>query len=214
MLIVGNAAGTAARAYRELRPDVHIDGVELDGAVTEVGRKYFDLRDDNLDVHTADGRPYLAHAGDKRWDVMLVDAYRQPYIPFYLTTREFFSLAKDHLAPGGVLAINVGSTPGDTRIQQAVSATMRDVFCSVARARVVTYNEVIVATPECVDADELRQRLAADPLATSEDLSATFGHFADRLRMVDEDPDRVLTDDRAPVEWMTDRMIVGAADGE
>ena len=221
MLVIGSAAGTAKRAYRELRPNVDMTSVELDTDVTEVGREYFELEGD---VEAADGRPFLDRT-DEQWDVIHVDAYRQPYIPFYLTTREFFELADERLADGGVFSINVGSTPDDPRINEAVAATMRDVFPFVARYRAEHYNEVIVAVDDPdVTLDELRERLDGVAAATSSPLlggatgdasnsllAQLTADFAAGMVEVDPDPDRVLTDDRAPVEWMTDRMIFGEA---
>ncbi|MCW2950171.1 MAG: Spermine synthase, partial [Thermoleophilia bacterium] len=120
MLMIGNAAGTVPRGYRMVHPEIRVDGVELDPLVTAAGNRYFDMAGANLHVTEADGRPFLRAAGNARYDVILIDAYRQPYIPFYLATREFFALAKRHLTRGGVLAINIGSAPTDRRIDRAV----------------------------------------------------------------------------------------------
>ena len=65
----------------------------------------------NLTVHDADARPFLRRT-DERYDLIIVDAYHQPYVPFYLATREFFRLARERLAPGGIVALNVASVPG------------------------------------------------------------------------------------------------------
>ena len=64
--------------------------MELDGELTTIGHKYFDLRGPNLHLYTADARPWLA-AQHARYDAIFLDAYRQPYIPFYLLTKEFFA---------------------------------------------------------------------------------------------------------------------------
>ena len=58
--ILGNAGGTTARAFGVYYPAARIDGVEIDPAVSAVGRRYFGL-DDNprLTVVTADARPFL-----------------------------------------------------------------------------------------------------------------------------------------------------------
>ena len=214
MLVIGDAAGTSRRALRELRPQLDVEGVELDPEVTAVGRRWFDLRGS---VHAGDGRPFLAHAAGQRWDVIHVDAYRQPYIPFYLATREFFELARRRLEPGGVLSINVGSAPSDPRINEAVAASMRAVFPFVARYRAETYNEVIVAVDDpATTIASLAARIRAGELrgadrAQQARLHQLFEGFAGGMRQVQADPDRVLTDDRAPVEWMTDRMILGEA---
>ena len=66
----------------------------------------------NLTVYDADARPFLRRT-DERYDLIIVDAYHQPYVPFYLATREFFRLARERLAPGGIVALNVASVPGD-----------------------------------------------------------------------------------------------------
>ena len=73
--------------------------------------------DDNprLTVHDVDARPFL-RSTDTRYDLIVVDAYRQPYVPFYLATREFFRLVRDHLAPGGIVALNVAAVPDDKRL--------------------------------------------------------------------------------------------------
>ena len=63
-------------------------------------------------MHDADARPFLRRT-DERYDLIVVDAYHQPYVPFYLATREFFRLARERLAPGGILALNVATVPGD-----------------------------------------------------------------------------------------------------
>ena len=111
MLVIGNAGGTVARAFGELYPDVEIDGVEIDPEVSDAARRYMGLEDNpRLNVITADGRPFL-ELTDETYDLIVVDAYHQPYIPFYLATREFFDAVRDHLRPGGVIALNVGERP-------------------------------------------------------------------------------------------------------
>jgi spermidine synthase len=204
MLVIGNAGGTTARAFGELYPDVRIDGVEIDPKVTEVGRRYFGL-DDNPRLHviTADGRPYLAST-DKRYDIIAIDAYHQPYIPFYLATEEFFELVRDHLNPGGAVALNVATVPGDERLSDALGTTMLTEFPSVFRWRALEFNQLLLAFPKPVTEQDLERRVggispAADPLVAP---------FRARLSPMTNTGDP-LTDDRAPVEWLTDNMILG-----
>ncbi len=214
MLVIGNAGGTAAREFATYRPNVHIDGVELDPAVSNAGRRFFGMRASersNLTVTHADGRPFLAHAGTKRWDVIHIDAFRQPYIPFYLTTHEFFALVRSHLAPGGVVSINVGTVPDDDRINVAIASTMRSVFPTVIRWPVARNNEVEVATMRSMHAREVEQRLRGSDLAVRPELARVFGAAASAFEPILPQPDKVLTDDHAPVEWMTDQMIIEEA---
>ncbi len=121
--ILGNAAGTTARAYGHFFPGTRVDGVEIDGELSEVGRRLFDLRGDDIHLHTADARPYLRRTG-RRFDLIVVDAYRQPYIPFYLATREFFALARERLTGRGMLVINIGHPEGSDELEKVLSATM------------------------------------------------------------------------------------------
>jgi spermidine synthase len=203
MLVIGNAGGTIARAFGELYPRVAVDGVEIDARVSEAGRRYLGLGDNpRLEVITADGRPFL-ELTDRRYDVIVVDAYHQPYIPFYLATEEFFSLARRHLEPGGVLALNVAAVPGDERLSRAIGSTVLAAFPDAWRWKPLRFNELLLAFDRPVARDRLVERAAAAPAAVSP-LVPLFGAGLERVRATE----RPLTDDRAPVEWLTDRMII------
>jgi spermidine synthase len=207
--ILGNAAGTTARAYGHYFPRTRVDGVEIDGALTDVGRRLFDLHGPKLHLHTADARPFLRRA-KRRWDVIVVDAYRQPYIPFYLTTKEFFGEVRDHLAPGGVVLINVGHPSGSDRLEKVLSATMGTVLATVVRDPVEPTNTVLLGS----EATASRGALRAASRALPPDLAAVAAATADRLAPALRGG-AVYTDDRAPVEWLIDESIVKvAAEGQ
>src|SRR5690606_24056089 len=94
--------------------------------------RYFGMNQPNLTAIAADGRAWLAQQPDSAaWSLIAVDAYRPPYIPFHLTTVEFFHLARQHLTEDGVLAINVGRTPTNFSLVDALAATAGQVFPSV-----------------------------------------------------------------------------------
>ena len=113
--MIGYAGGTVGRAYGTYWPKVNVLGIELDPKVTQIGRRYFGLASNpRVRVATADGRPYLA-THSTRYDAIFLDAFRQPYIPFYLTTQEFWRLAQDRLQPEGMVMANVGTIPGSER---------------------------------------------------------------------------------------------------
>jgi spermidine synthase len=203
VLIIGNAGGTIARAYGKLYPGAKIDGVEIDPKVTEVGRRYFGLGDNpNLHVITADGRPYL-EGTNKRYDAILVDAYRQPYIPFYLATKEFFELARKHLNPGGVLALNVAAVPGDDRLSHAIGSTVLAAFPQAWRWKPLRFSELVLGLDRPLSRAELLRRVGRiNPAAGS-----LVPLFRRQARAVHADAE-TLTDDHAPVEWLTDRMLL------
>jgi hypothetical protein len=207
--ILGNAGGTTARALGVYYPDAEVDGVELDPAVSRVGRRFFGMDDNpNLTVHDVDARPFL-RASDERYDLIVVDAYRQPYVPFYLATREFFRLVREHLAPGGIVALNVAAVPDDKRLVRAVGGTLATELPQVLQWPALRFNTIVLGLVDALSDSELDGRLADGPadLAPLRDLLA---RDVTPLRPADEP----WTDDRAPVEWLTDRMIVSyAAEG-
>ena len=203
--ILGNAAGTTARAYGHFFPRTRVDGVEIDGALSDVGRRLFNLRGPNLHLHTADARPFLRRA-DRRWDLIVVDAYRQPYIPFYLATREFFALVRQGLAPGGMVVINVGHPERSDHLEQVLSATMGAVFPVVRRDPSERTNVMLVGSAAPVSAATLRTAVPRMPVALRPVATATAGRLGPALR-----GGSVYTDDRAPVEWLIDTSIVQVA---
>jgi spermidine synthase len=207
--ILGNAGGTTARELGVYYPQARVDGVELDPAVSRVGRRYFGM-DDNprLTVHDVDARPFL-RSTDERFDLIVVDAYRQPYVPFYLATREFFRLVREHLTPGGIVALNVAAVPDDERLVEAVGGTLAAEFPQVVEWPALRFNTIVLGFATPLTAAEMKQRLAHGPA----DLASLRALLTRDARPV-EASTRPWTDDRAPVEWLTDRMIVEyAAEG-
>jgi spermidine synthase len=202
--ILGDAAGTTARAYGRYFPRTRVDAVELDGKLTDIGRRFFDLRGRaGLRTITADARPWLASV-PVRYDAIFLDAYRQPYIPFYLATREFFALMRSHLRPGGVVLINVGHPSGSNALEQAVSATLRAVFPQVARDPSEPTNTLLLASVAPITAGGLRAATAVLPAELRPTALGAAARLAPSLR-----GGPVYTDDKAPVEWLVDESIIG-----
>ncbi len=208
LAVLGAGAGTMVRAYGRYFPSTEVDAVEIDGELTDLGRRWFGLRDrPGLRFHAEDARPFLRRS-DRRYDAVFVDAYRQPYIPFYLTTREFFGLVRDRLAPGGVLAVNVGHPEGSDRLERVLTATMRSVFAHVARDPVTEVNTVLMASSAPLTRDRVR---AAAP-SLPRDLQPLAAEAAARLQEP-LDGGTVYTDDDAPVEWLVDGSLIEYAAG-
>ena len=207
--ILGNAAGTTARAYGRFFPEAELHGVEIDPKLEEIGRRYFDMDSaEHLSVFTEDARPWLRRSSGG-YDVIVVDAYRQPYIPFYLATREFFDLARERLAPGGVVVVNVGHPDGSDELETVIGRTMADVFESVARDPLDSTNTLLAGSEAPISPDRLD--------SASEDLPGPLEDLAqEQSRRLERrlPGGMVYTDDRAPVEWLVDRSILGyAAEG-
>ena len=205
--IIGLAAGTIAHQFTQVYgPEVQIDGVEIDPAIVDVGRKYFDMNEPNLHVYVQDGRTFLAttHA---QYDLVAIDAFQQPYIPFQLTTREFFTDIRSHLSPTGVVALNTGHTSHDFRLVQAFVNTMSQVFPSVYVFNVPgTFNTEVMATMQPTSIDTFRSNLAQFAPTT------VMGQVANEVSPVvtqgRADGGIVFTDDRAPIEQITDQLLL------
>jgi spermidine synthase len=202
MLVIGDGGGTIPRAFGRFYPGVRIDGVELDPAVTEAGRRFLGLGDNpRLRTYTADGRVWLERTSH-RYDVIAIDAYRQPYIPFQLATEEFFRLVREHLNPGGIVALNVAATPHDRRLTQAVGTTLAAVFPQVWRWPALRFSDLVLA----LDRPQPRAELVRRASRVSAPLRPLVPLF--RRELAPARPHgAVWTDDRAPVEWLTDRML-------
>ncbi|HET7088213.1 MAG TPA: fused MFS/spermidine synthase [Anaerolineae bacterium] len=212
--VVGLAAGTIPRQYSAIFGPVPIDGIEIDPRIVEAGRAYFDMSLPNLNVAVADGRFALSRS-PYRYDVVGVDAYRLPYIPWHLTTVEFFREVREHLTDAGVVVINVGHAGNDYRLVDALTATLSQVFPSVHVADVPnTFNTIVYATAQPTSPENLRANLASmtHPLARN---------AAERALPSLRAPSpggAIFTDDRAPVEQLTNSIMVnyllGIASGE
>ncbi|NCP86925.1 MAG: spermine synthase [Anaerolineae bacterium CG_4_9_14_3_um_filter_57_17] len=207
--IIGLAAGTTARQATAIFGAIPIDGYEIDPKIVQVGRDYFGMTMPNLNVFITDGRWGLEHSS-YRYSLIAVDAYRPPYIPPPLTTREFFQIAADHLAPDGVLAINIGRTATDRRLINDLAATISSVLPSVYVMDIpYTFNSILYATKQPTRAENLTQNLAllqANPATPPLLLTVTQIAY-DNLRPTPTNG-TIYTDDRAPIEWVTNDMIL------
>ncbi len=141
--ILGNAGGTVARAFGHFFPGTAVDAVEIDAELTELGRRYLDLRNPRMRTFAEDARPWLERSAGG-YDAIMVDAYRQPYIPFYLTTREFFELTRERLAPGGIMIVNVGHPEGGDELERVLGRTMAAAFPRVLRYPIEPTNTLLV----------------------------------------------------------------------
>ena len=204
LAIIGLAGGTVARQYTAIYGPIPIDGVEIDPDVLAVGRRYFNLTMPNLRTFVQDGRLWLA-SSQGRYDVVVVDAYRQPYVPFHLTTVEFFQEVRRHLTDNGVVAINVLSTPEDQRLVDALASTMAVVFPSVYVIDVpTTFNSLVIATVQPSSLADYADNMVR---LTDPRLLNVARRAAGHVR-AHPGGGLVFTDDWAPVEQVTDQLIL------
>jgi spermidine synthase len=201
-LVLGDAGGTIPRAYARFFPHLRVDGVELDPTVTTAARHYLGLSSiHTLHTITDDARVYLERT-TRRYDVIVVDAYRQPYIPFQLATTQFFQLVRTHLNPDGIVALNVAATPHDRGLTDGVGTTLAAVFPQVWRWRALRFSDLVFA----LDRPQPRAALVARAAHVPQPLRPLVPLFARELARVTPHG-TPWTDDHAPVEWVTDKML-------
>jgi predicted membrane-bound spermidine synthase len=207
--IIGLATGTSARQATEVFDSVMIDGFEIDGEIVRVGREYFGMTMSNLNVYVEDGRWGLEHSPGQ-YDLIAVDAYRPPYIPPHMTTQEFFRIAYDHLKEDGVMAINVGRAPGDRSLIDGLATTIATVFPSIHIMDLPdSFNSIVYASKQPTSKEDLMRNF--NVLSTRGDvhpllltaMSSTILHLQPGYETT-----QVFTDDKAPIEWMTNNLIV------
>lgn len=208
--IVGLAAGTTARqATAVFGEDIQIYGFEIDPKIVEVGQMYFGMTEPNLNVIVEDGRWGLEHS-ENIYDIISVDAYRPPYIPWQMTTVEFFEIVYNHLSDQGALVINIGRSPLDRTLVNDLATTVRQIFPTVFTMDVPnSFNTILFATRQPGSWDNLWENYAqissskdADPLLL-EAMATTLMNAQPEPEMT-----RVYTDDKTPIEWVTNKIVV------
>lgn len=214
MALIGLAAGTVSKQFTAAYGPIPIDGVEIDPVIVDIGREYFDMNEPNLNVIVQDGRYFLS-TSDKQYDVIGIDAYRQPYIPFHLTTREFFQQVRDHLTPNGVAVVNAGRTRTDYRLVDVIASTMKSVYENVYIIDVNRYtNSIVIGTNQPTEIGNFREnieRLEPGLIRTVGEVSLETGNIRE---WTEAKPGQVFTDDHAPVERVVDLIIFDTALGQ
>ncbi len=203
ILILGNGTGTFATQCARYYPGSEIDAVEIDGKISELAYEYFDMsRDINLSEY--DGRAYL-NAIDKKYDVILVDAYQDITIPFQMSSVEFFTLVREHLNENGIMIVNMNMhSDGNESINAYLTDTIASVFKYVYSADVpLNSNREVFA---CAGRDP-KDALGASPFfEDGSELGTQLGKIYARMISC-KGGSRILTDDKAPVEVLGMQMI-------
>jgi predicted membrane-bound spermidine synthase len=206
--IIGLGAGTIPRELSNIYGAIPIDGVEIDGEIVNLARHYFAMNEPNLHVFVQDGRYYL-QTTRQRYDLIGIDAYQQPYVPFQLTTVEFFRTVRAHLSPTGVAVVNAGRTSKDFRLVEALAQTMHAAFPNVYIIDGERFaNSIIIGTNATTSLNNFFVNTATlqNPLLQSVARSSIdYGHIREERQA-----NVYFTDDQAPVEQLIDQIIFDA----
>ncbi len=197
ILEIGLGGGRTVSYLGASLPDTSIVAVELDKDVVALAKKYFRFTETaKLKTVVSDGRAFLIR-DNSRWDVILIDAYRGPFVPFHLLTKEFYALVKSRLAPGGVVVQNIEPS---TMLFDSATATLNSVFPSVdlydGGGNVVAVGYDGPSLPQ----SELLKRAAS--VQQKLQLRYDLRTMAVDRRVLQHPKGKIMTDDFAPVETL------------
>ncbi|WP_222918024.1 fused MFS/spermidine synthase [Natrinema sp. SYSU A 869] len=202
VLFIGGGGYTGPKDYGRTY-DVDVDVAELDPEVSRTAEEYFRLEEgENLTVHTEDGRQFLQET-DKKYDVIVLDAYQKDQVPNHLTQLEFMELAEEQLTDDGVFLANVISAPSGagSDFYRAQYKTIDEAFASTYSYRTSNWDSVqnieVVATKADTDFTEAELTERNENRDLGIDLS---GEISASLSEPNTDDVPVLTEDHAPVD--------------
>jgi spermidine synthase len=208
MLVLGLGGGVIPRDMRHYFPDMEIDVVDIDPEIPQVAKEFFGFsEDDKLKVHVDDGRMFIKKQLRRdpvpTYVIISLDAFNGDYIPFHLMTKEFLDEVKGVLDDDGVVVANVFYS---NRLFDAEFETFLDVFerCQ-AFYGLDSGNAMLVSGGSAAPVLSVKQaEERARQLAEKHNFSFDMVVVARRLDPNSvPDPDaKVLTDDRAPVNWL------------
>ena len=207
ILILGLAGGTISTQLNHFFSkdyNLRIDGVEIDKKIIELAKKYFSLDNPSLTIYNLDGRNFLDYY-NKQYNAIVIDVYaNQLYISFQLTTKEFFTLVKKHLAANGVVAMNVNAVSPDSALLKNITNTMNLVFKNVYLVPVPnSLNYMVIASDNDLDFTKIEN------FNKIEELKPIIDNTVKTVSKVSYDNNfGYLTDDKAPIEHLTDWMIL------
>jgi len=209
VLFVGGGGFTGPKNFLALYPDTKIDVIEIDSDVIDVAKKYFNLQEDpRLQIFNDDARKHLS-LFEKKYDLIILDAYASTYVPYHLMTHEFFQTLEQRLESDGVIVSNLlGSIEGNhSQIVKAVYKTMKETFpvayvFPTESPPTNLQNVMIVSSNQPYEFDRLSLFEIAknNPSNYLVDELSTDDHFYQKSVDISAAP--IITDQRNPLEIM------------
>jgi len=206
ILILGLGTGTFASMCTQYFPSAHVQGVEIDQKIADLAKEYFGLPE-KVDVSVYDGRAYLST--DKKYDVIMVDAYQDITIPFQMSTVEFFTLVKAHLSENGVMVVNLNmASSKEGSINDYLSDTIASVFTDVYTVNVDNGTNTELFAFQTKGGLATFNKTYTDYCIknNNKQLLSMMNNVSSGLQKADKG-ELILTDDKAPVELLGMKAI-------
>lgn len=202
-LVIGFGGGTISRQLLQEKENIEIDGVEIDEKIIAIAKNIFKIENPKLTIYNTDGRAYLS-ASQKKYDAVIINAYSNEfYIPWHITTKEFWSLVHNHLSETGVATMNIAVPDQNLYLFDAIANTASSVFKNSAFLQTgVGYggkNFMLLLSKKTLNLELLSF------LENKEHLTPLINHINKNIKNYLYDSQKIiLTDDRAPIEILTD----------
>ncbi len=196
VLMIGLGGGSISTYLGRAMPELAIDTVEIDPGVIAAAKQYFGIREnDRVKYIAADGRVFL-NRNKQTYDLILIDAYHGGYVPFHLLTREFYTLVKERLSPGGAAAFNVHD---GTELYVSTIRTMKEVFADLHLYPTGRGEVIVIGTAQQAPPDSaVKER--AEALQKAHNFRYPLASMMRRAPHPPTGNAKVLTDDFAPVD--------------
>jgi len=206
VLILGLGTGTYAKQIKYFFPNSKTDGVEIDPTIVELSKKYFNLKEDEANIFVNDGRTFLNTNKDKKYDIIMVDAYHDITIPFHMSTREFFGLVKEALNPDGVIVVNINiRSKKDSQINDYICQTIKSQMEKVYKCELKnSTNTIVFASKDANCLSYFTNNI--EKMDNQSPLKPISEYVKSNLSEIQQSK-LVFTDDLAPVEIMGQKVL-------
>lgn len=206
VLVIGGGAYSTPKRFSEMY-DADVDVVELDPDVVYAAEEYYGVDPEKYDTKIMDGREYLDQ-NEKKYDVIILDAFQKNNVPFHMATQEFMQVTSDNLTEDGVFVANIISS------YEGPAAKFHNSFVSTTDTvypNVDSYptkedpqsvqNIIVVGSKDTYSKQELENRMGRQDTAI--DLDGVLAAHSDSEDIEDG---MVLTDDYSPVDQLLDPL--------
>ncbi len=134
VLVLGVAGGTVIHLLHALYPDAFVTGVDVDGRMIDIGKKYFGLgKMKKLTLIVSDAKEFVAlsAAKKKQWDMIVVDLFIGAAIPAFVGEEVFLRSLRGIMSPGGMVVINYLREREYGTLADLLLTKLRKIFHSV-----------------------------------------------------------------------------------
>lgn len=214
ILILGYGTGSADKLFSYYYPNSNVTGVEIDKKIIDIAKEYFDVDTNRTQIHVMDGRTFLKK-DEKKYDLIIVDAYQDVNIPFHMATHEFFEEVKDKLNENGIISINVNMHNMDALdLTEGLLKTLNESFeCVFTNDVKGSTNLAVIATKTKNNLTDIRRNIKKN--MESKDIINLRERYLLNLKEYTENSKGIIFyDDKAPLEKYSQKVLQKLVEGE